>query len=252
MNNPRLNTSHIRSFNHLLYHLYEEITDPKPLDSVVDAMSELMPTPWFSVEEFYPATGDFDHRLGRNFDWGDECKQSALKFGHQNPVLAYPVTHGFAPALKISDFSSFREFKHTGYFAEVVGKLPGFRDMLAVYARMPESNLLLSLNHDKFFTDEERFLMEMAQPHIERIFRRSSQYLALPARLTPREREVLHWLAEGKRDEEIASILRGKVRTVKQHVRNILFKLNVETRTGAAAVAWRARMSDQSPLGSAA
>jgi DNA-binding CsgD family transcriptional regulator len=58
-------------------------------------------------------------------------------------------------------------------------------------------------------------------------------------RLTPREREVLHWIAEGKSNAAIASILGIAAGTVKQHVENILAKLGVENRTGAAAFARR-------------
>ena len=61
--------------------------------------------------------------------------------------------------------------------------------------------------------------------------------------LTSREREILHWVAEGKRDSEIAAILNLSVRTVEQHVRSCLGKLNVETRTAACAVIWRERKS---------
>jgi DNA-binding CsgD family transcriptional regulator len=64
-----------------------------------------------------------------------------------------------------------------------------------------------------------------------------------PHALTPREREILHWIAEGKRDSEIATILNLSVRTVEQHVRTCLRKLNVETRTAACAVLWRERKS---------
>ena len=62
------------------------------------------------------------------------------------------------------------------------------------------------------------------------------------AALTPREREILHWIAEGKRDSEIAKILNLSVRTVEQHVRTCLRKLNVETRTAACAAVWRANV----------
>jgi DNA-binding CsgD family transcriptional regulator len=66
------------------------------------------------------------------------------------------------------------------------------------------------------------------------------------AALTPREREILHWVAEGKRDAEIAAIFNLSVRTVEQHVRSCLKKLNVETRTAACAVLWRERKSGAS------
>lgn len=71
---------------------------------------------------------------------------------------------------------------------------------------------------------------------------RNSESPAQPT-LTPREREILHWVAEGKRDGEIATILNLSVRTVEQHVRSCLRKLNVETRTAACAVLWRERES---------
>ncbi len=54
--------------------------------------------------------------------------------------------------------------------------------------------------------------------------------------LTPRQIEVLHWIAQGKRDKEIALILGVSHRTVTNHVRAILTKLDVETRTAAASV----------------
>ena len=58
----------------------------------------------------------------------------------------------------------------------------------------------------------------------------------LPA-LTPRENEVLGWLAEGKRDAEIGAILGTSVRTIHKHVQRIFAKLGVETRTAAARLA---------------
>lgn len=59
--------------------------------------------------------------------------------------------------------------------------------------------------------------------------------------LTPRECEVMGWLARGKRDAEIAAILGCAVKTVGKHVEHILSKLKVETRLGAAHVVRHAR-----------
>ena len=55
--------------------------------------------------------------------------------------------------------------------------------------------------------------------------------------LTDREAEILAWVAEGKRDAEIATILGASPRTVSNHVYRILRKLGVETRTAAVAEA---------------
>lgn len=54
-------------------------------------------------------------------------------------------------------------------------------------------------------------------------------------RLTKREAEILHWVAEGKRNAEIATILALSAHTVRNHLENVFAKLQVETRTAAAA-----------------
>ena len=56
-------------------------------------------------------------------------------------------------------------------------------------------------------------------------------------KLTPREKEVLHWVIQGKTNQEIAIILGIATGTVAKHVEHLLRKLGVETRTAAARVA---------------
>lgn len=51
--------------------------------------------------------------------------------------------------------------------------------------------------------------------------------------LSPRQNEVLAWMAEGKSNAEIGLILSMNPLTVKTHVREILRKMNVENRTTA-------------------
>ncbi len=51
--------------------------------------------------------------------------------------------------------------------------------------------------------------------------------------LSAREAEVLHWMAEGKTNADIAAILKISPRTVEKHIETIYGKLGVETRTAA-------------------
>lgn len=60
----------------------------------------------------------------------------------------------------------------------------------------------------------------------------------LPA-LTQREREILHLLADGLRNEEIARRLFLSPHTVKDHVTKAMRKLSADTRTQAVATALR-------------
>lgn len=59
--------------------------------------------------------------------------------------------------------------------------------------------------------------------------------LGARAGLSPRECEVLHWLAEGKRDSEIARILDFSTATASRHTHNILRKLGVRSRSAVVA-----------------
>jgi DNA-binding NarL/FixJ family response regulator len=61
----------------------------------------------------------------------------------------------------------------------------------------------------------------------------------LPLNLTRREREILTLLADGRRDKQIAALLSISPLTVRRHVRNVMDKLEAETRTEAVARALR-------------
>ncbi len=58
-----------------------------------------------------------------------------------------------------------------------------------------------------------------------------------PAELTPREWEILHWIEQGMSNQEIANTLIIEMGTVKNHVHNILRKLDVQSRKHAVIFA---------------
>ncbi len=59
------------------------------------------------------------------------------------------------------------------------------------------------------------------------------------ASLTPRETEVLSWIAKGKTNRDVGDILGLSPRTVNKHLEHVFEKLGVETRAAAAALASR-------------
>ena len=61
--------------------------------------------------------------------------------------------------------------------------------------------------------------------------------MAAPEQLTPRELEVLAWVAQGHPNKEIAERLAISQRTVKFHVSSIMGKLGAANRTEAVALA---------------
>jgi len=70
------------------------------------------------------------------------------------------------------------------------------------------------------------------------------QALAAAFGLTHREAEVLHWVACGKINRDVAEILGMSARTVDKHLQHVFEKLNVETRTAAASMALNHASSD--------
>jgi NarL family two-component system response regulator LiaR len=80
----------------------------------------------------------------------------------------------------------------------------------------------------------------LAPEAIEALVRVSRQRATKPVYdLSDREQEVLALLAEGRSNAEIAEQLVISVATVKFHVRGILSKLGVSSRTEAASLAWQ-------------
>ena len=65
--------------------------------------------------------------------------------------------------------------------------------------------------------------------------RSRTDLLTKALRLTPREAEVAYWMAGGKSNRDIATILSLSPRTIDKHLEVIFAKLNVENRTAAAA-----------------
>ena len=65
--------------------------------------------------------------------------------------------------------------------------------------------------------------------------------------LSPREREVLWWAAQGKSAWEIGEILHIAKRTVDEHTHKAVRKLGAVNRTQAVATALRERLIGKSP-----
>jgi len=97
-------------------------------------------------------------------------------------------------------------------------------------------------NFDKKQQSKLHTLMQILAPHYHLAYLRSTSQLAEqesqapPSSLTPREEEIMRWVAEGKTNWEISVILNMSLNTVKTHLKNIYQKLGgVENRWSAVA-----------------
>jgi DNA-binding response OmpR family regulator/DNA-binding CsgD family transcriptional regulator len=98
---------------------------------------------------------------------------------------------------------------------------------------LPDGSLLLARHMGQSGASEAMLLLRVASADTTTGMRSPE----VP--LTPRETEVLSWLAKGKTNRDIADILGMSPRTVNKHLEHIFEKLGVETRSAATAVAGR-------------
>lgn len=66
---------------------------------------------------------------------------------------------------------------------------------------------------------------------------RADNYLGKPLKLSPRETEVMRWIACGKTSGDIARLLSISEETVNAHVKNACLKLDAVNKTHATAIA---------------
>ncbi|MGH8640847.1 MAG: XrtB/PEP-CTERM-associated transcriptional regulator EpsA [Burkholderiales bacterium] len=93
------------------------------------------------------------------------------------------------------------------------------------------------------------YLLELLLPHLHAAFvrtmideRRELRTPLVPHALTAREIEILRWVSEGKNNHQIGDALRISPLTVKNHIQNILKKLEVQNRAQAVTRAIGARL----------
>lgn len=83
----------------------------------------------------------------------------------------------------------------------------------------------------------------LGQDHLFRLveLREGMEAAALQSalNLTPRESDVLFWIAQGKSNRDASEIMNISARTVNKHLEQIFIKLGVENRAAAAAIATR-------------
>jgi DNA-binding CsgD family transcriptional regulator len=183
------------------------------------------------------------------------------RYFYEHPLVR---EHGRNPAAvtkRISDLLPDAAFRRTALYNEYYRPIR-LDHVMAVPIHV-DRYLLVSfvLNRSKRgFSEADRACLEVARPHLGNLYRlgvavRRAGW-APPARqavtpdgtspdlpLTPREREVLQWLAAGKTDRDIGEILEISPRTVHKHLQRVYEKLGVETRTAAVMRALAPRRS---------
>jgi DNA-binding CsgD family transcriptional regulator len=174
------------------------------------------------------------------------------RYFFQHPLVRYHAFEGGRSTHRISDSLSRDEFRRTGLYADYYRRV-GLEHAMAVPLHVDGRTLVsIVLNRRGLdFSERDRERLELLRPHLGFLYRQSCNEASaariepapirlapvradpIPAGLTAREGEVMHWLSCGKTDAEIAALLSISPRTVHKHLEHIYVKLGVETRTAA-------------------
>lgn len=161
-----------------------------------------------------------------------EIRAAHRRFKHQDPFRPAPG------ARTTTDFVRLRDYRRTELYQRVDRPL-GVEHMLQIYLDPDASDARLEFDRgDSVFGERDRSVLDLLLPHLRQLARRARSRGRL-SRLTPRERQVLGHVAEGRTNAEIGWLLDISPETVRKHLENAYAKLGVHTRTGAVAVAFR-------------
>jgi DNA-binding CsgD family transcriptional regulator len=227
-------------------------------DRVLAACQHLFPDTSNSFELWHRSDGSHEGAMNVPYDTGDMEERFRL-IGElapkQNPIFQHLVA-GVTEPLRLSDHTTLRQIRRTEFF-DVVFKPADLNYQVAIPVQTEShvGGITFNKGGSKDFTTSEMELIRILGRHTA-LAHRTAQVLAAAqaqrpvvneadhlslrrAGLTRRESEVLQWMAQGKRDKEIAIILGISHRTVSDHVRSVLVKLGVENRTAAVAALHR-------------
>lgn len=163
---------------------------------------------------------------------------------HEHPLVRYHAVERGAFAHRISDSMPQARFRETALYNDYYRRV-GLSHALALPVCMDGRELVsFVLNRQgQDFSDCELALLDSVRRPLARLFdrahatERASQALDNEALarlgLTRRESEVLQWVAAGKTDKDVATLVECSPRTVHKHLQRIYAKLGVESRTAA-------------------
>ena len=241
MSVPRLNHRQLKAFSECLDRLYGQPTGDDPVDAVLDVLTQVTRINSLAVDEFKAINGKIvghQHITSRGFEGHPEVAVIPRLVMKDHPMIKHAVKTMGGEPMRISDFVSQRELRRLSIHDFNSKIHEGWCDQIALRTRVAGGTMNITLNRDRVFTDEEFFLFDLLLPHIRRVIGRCALFMRLPGneQLTPREREVLYWITKGKRDEEIAAIVKSSPRTVNKQVQTVLAKLGVENRASAVSM----------------
>ena len=150
-----------------------------------------------------------------------------------------------------TDFYSVREYHSTGMYCDVM-RPQGFEHQIALFLPEPPgpeagfgrtARLFFLRGPGPAFSERDRSLLTLLRPHMQEAFLDAERRRNPVPDLTPRHWDLLHLLAAGRTNTQIARQLGLSEGTVRTHLENIYGRLDVSNRTAAIIRAFPDRVA---------
>ena len=199
-------------------------------------------TVWFSQEI---PSGD----AGIGFEGQDEVYWE----NHRDcqPCSYTARTGDLRSIIKCSDFYSARQWHSTGMYTDYCRPLGlGHCLMVCLPSALPPTagpgryvGLTLSRGPGPDFSERDRAVLALLGPHLDQAYVDAERRRHPVPRLTPRQTGLLHLVAAGHTNAQIARRLGISEGTVRKHLENIYDRLGVSSRTAAVTRAFPGRVA---------
>jgi DNA-binding CsgD family transcriptional regulator len=226
--------------------LGHDVDGPEPFPrALLELLRTLIPSSTVAYREW-------DDRGRHDFSLATEDAATTLRvwsaygaFRHQDPLPGGPgpgvdpARTRFATALKFSDLMPLRALHRLEFHAEICRPL-GIDYVMKLFLPTPHGTgcTFVFDRGRRDFSERDRLVLNTLAPHLVQLRARARVReggAAEHGKLTPREREVLGWVARGKTNAEVAAMLWIAPGTVRKHLDNVYAKLGVSNRAEAVA-----------------
>jgi DNA-binding CsgD family transcriptional regulator len=170
-------------------------------------------------------------------------------YWHCQPCSYPDRTGDLRSIVKIADFYSARQWHSVGTRCGINRPLGFEHDLMLTLPAGPgpviepgrTMRLFFFRGPGPDFSERDRALLTLLRPHLYQAYLDAERQRHPGRRLTPRQEDLLHLLAAGHTNTQIARRLGISEGTVRTHLENIYARLHVSSRTAAVACA----MSDR-------
>jgi DNA-binding CsgD family transcriptional regulator len=165
---------------------------------------------------------------------------------------SYPDRTGdLRSIIKIADFYSVRQWHSLGTYCDIYRPQGFEHDLMLTLPAAPgpapgpgrTMRLFFFRGPGPDFSDRDRALLTLLRPHLHQAYLDAARRRHPVPRLTPRQTDLLHLVAAGLTNRQIARRLGISEGTVHTHLENIYKRLDVSSRTAAVTRAFPGRVA---------